>query len=279
MARLDLFALARDNETPLSKRLDDRRAALEVLHAAQLDLFCQNVKERGGVSINMKPWKLLMFLESGRYLSAAEVASVRAAGSGRTPDEQFRLDQGSYYARRVLFEGSFEQGELFLYGALNIGGAGAAEYGIFCAFLDDEVMRELPGAFLPDNSLELYVKAAGVLALDESSLRQDVAAPAQRHCLAALKHENDLPSTEAPQWADMICCRERFVEAVFVGNITPERVKEFRVKRDELVRLYDLGFNDMLGALNPSDRIELDEFNKTMTKLEMLGLDTSVREV
>ena len=136
-----------------------------------------------------------------------------------------------------------------------------------------------PAHSSPDNSLELYVKAATVLALDESGLRRDVAAPAQRHCLAALKHENDLPGTDALEWAEMICCRERFVEAVFVGDITPDRVKEFRVKRDEIVRLYDLGFNDMLGTLDPSDRAELDEFNKTMTKLETLGLAASIREV
>ena len=279
MVRLDLFALARDNEIPLSKQLDDRRATLSSPDAARFDLFCQNVKERGGVSVNMKPKKLFMFLDSGRYLSAAELASVRAAGSGRTPDEQLRLDQGKHYAPRVLFEGSFEQGEHFLYGALNIGGAGAAEYGIFCAFLDDDLMRGLPGAFLPDNSLELYVKPAPVLALDESGLRRDVAAPAQRHCLAALKHENDLPTTDAVGWAEMLCCRERFVEAVFVGDIAPGQVKEFRVKRDEFVRLYDLGFNDMLGTLDPSDRVELEEFNKTMTKLETLRLAASIREV
>lgn len=59
MVRLDLFALARDNETRLSKQLDDRRAVLGASEAARLDLFCQNVKECGGVSVNMKPKKLL----------------------------------------------------------------------------------------------------------------------------------------------------------------------------------------------------------------------------
>lgn len=279
MARLDLFALAQANGDAISKQFEEQRAAMAGDDAVRLDTFCERVKTQGGISINMKPRKLVTFLLHGRYLTVREIAAQLAAVSGRSAEEELRLMQGSYYERRVLFEESFEDGERFLYGALNIGGAGASEYGVFCVFLGDETFRAIRNAFVPDNSLDLYVRSALMLALDDGALRKEVAAPAQRHCLAALKHACDMASVEPVDWPTMLCCRERFVEAIFVGDVSPELITELRISRNEMRRLSDLAFDDMMGALAPSDRVELDEFKAAMEKLDDKGLTSRTREV
>ena len=56
--------------------------------------------------------------------------------------------QGSYYERRVSFDRSFSHGECFLYGALNIGGAGV-DYGVFCVVLTGEATGPRSTAFVP----------------------------------------------------------------------------------------------------------------------------------
>src|SRR5262249_24471612 len=134
-------------------------------------------------------------------------------------------------------------------------------------------------ALLPDNSLERYVKPAAMLSLDEDALRQEVAAPAQRHHLAALKHEKDITSIKELDWPAVLCSRERFVEVIFVGDVQPNAVAELRIKRDELLRLSDMPFDDMMGVLDGSDRAELDDFTRCMDELEVSGLAPKLREV
>src|SRR5262249_22128730 len=162
---------------------------------------------------------------------------------------------------------SFTDGERFVYGALNIGGEGV-NYGVFCVVLDDMVPRAESTAFLPENSLDRYVKPAAVLALDEDALRREEATPAQRHSIAALRHTDDIATLEAPAWAVMLCSGERFVEAIFVGEITPERIAELRLKQDEMRRLSDLAFDAMLGRVAVTDMCELLDFQSCMNSLK-----------
>jgi hypothetical protein len=169
MSKIDLFALARANEQVLSNRREEHRSFLSGEHLARFDRFCAKVEAEGGISVNMKPWKLRAFLERGRYLSAYQDAEVRAHASGRSVDDEHRERQQAHYERRALFEGTFEDGERFLYGALNIGGVGAVEYGLFCVFLDSAAASPFRCAYVPDNSLERYVKPAPVLVVDEAT--------------------------------------------------------------------------------------------------------------
>jgi len=279
MARLDLFALARANEAALTKQSEDRRAALVGDHLTRFDRFSETVGKTGGISMNMKPWKLLAFLRRGRYLSVHEVAEERAAASGTTSDDELRRSQGTYYERRVLFDRAFEQGELFLYGALNIGGPGAIEYGLFCLFFGQAVTGHFQGAFLPDNSLERYVKPAAVLTLDDITLRQEVATSAQKHCLAALKHVDDLASLDPQAWGGMLCSKQCFVEAIVVGELRPDHVEQLRVARDEMRRFADLALDDMMGKVAPVDRVELEDFTSCLAVLQASGLAALLMEV
>ena len=93
------------------------------------------------------------------------------------------------------------------------------------------------------------MKPADVLALDEPALRREIASPAQRHSVAALKHAEELPRQDPPSWARMLCSGDRFVEAIFVGDVTVDRIDELRLGRDEVQRLSDLAFDAMMGTL------------------------------
>ncbi|WP_437649092.1 hypothetical protein [Sorangium sp. So ce362] len=77
----------------------------------------------------------------------------------------------------------------------------------------------------------------------------------------------------------MLCSREQFVEAIFVGNVSPSSVAELRIKQEELLRLSDLAFDDMMGTLAPSDRVELDQFRESMELLESMEFARRIREV
>ena len=282
MGRLDLFALALNNDVHLADELAAARAGKSPEDMAKMERFCHVVQTTGGISVNMKPYKLLGFLRAGRYLTVREIAAEQAASStsGRSPEDVLRDMQGAYYDRRVLFETSFEDGERFAYGALNIGGtAGVSGYGIFCAFLADEATSALRSAYLPDDSLKRYVKPATPLVLESSTLGRDVATGAQRHSLAALKHQDDLATSNEGSWGTLLCGPGCYVEAIFVGEVLPTQVSELRMEREALLRLSDMAFDDMMGTLAPAHRVELEEYNACMEKLEELDLAGRVREV
>jgi len=218
------------------------------------------------------------FLERGRYLSVHEMATERAVVMGRTAEEELRDHQGVFYLRRVLFDRSFVDGERFLYGALNIGGSGV-DYGVFCIVLASNATNAESTAYLPGNSLDRYVRPAVVLALDAVALCREVATVAQRHNVAVLKHGDDITVNEAAAWASMLCSGECFVEAIFVGDITPNRIGEYRLKQDEMLRLNDLAFDVLRGKLNLKDASELQDFEDCIKSMKDLGLVVREKEV
>lgn len=277
MAAMNLFALAEANDGALAAALEARQTQLGEDHAARVTLFCRTVSEQGSVSMNMKPWKMRAFLHRGRYLSVYELAVERAATSGKNAEDELREHQRAHYERRVLFDRSFDNGERFLYGALNIGGEGV-DYGVFCVVLDEAATPPESTAFVPGNSLDRYVKPAAALALDDAALRCEVATRAQRHSVAALKHADEITSLEPSAWAAMLCSGERFVEAIFVGDVTLERIAELRLKQDEMRRLSDLAFEAMLGTVPASDLGELEDFQSSMSKLKELGVAVKDKE-
>ncbi len=278
MPPLDLFALAQENDDALAASLAALCGTLPGEHGERMGSFCRAVTEQGSVSVNMKPWKMRRLLHRERYPTIYEIAKERAAARATDEEDELRAMQGAYYERRVLFDRSFVDGERFLYGALNIGGAGV-DYGVFCVVVAGEVTRPESTAFLPENSLVRYVRPAASLALDEAALRREVGSPAQRHSVAGLKHADDIARHPAPAWATMLCSGDRFVEAIFVGDVTPDRIAELRLKKDEVARLSDLAFEAMMGTLPAADRAELEDFQGAMATLGERGLGARVKEV
>lgn len=277
MPKPSLFAFARDNDPEYPDRLDARLAGLQPAHRTQAGAFQSAVVTRGTVSINMKPWKLSAFLRRGRYLSMQENASVEAGERGMSIDQVLQ-QQGVYLAPRLAFEGHFENGEQFLYGALNIGGIGSPYYGVFCTVLEPAVVHALPCAFVPGDSVSLY--AMGKATVDETVVQKDAATTECRGILATIKHLDDLALKGDAAWPEMLCRDHCYVEAIFVGDINRESVREVRIAKAESKRMAKLILMEKRGDLSKQEEIEsVHHFTKAMELLVHHGLDQKLVKV
>jgi hypothetical protein len=237
------------------------------------------VAREARVAVNMTTEKVRFFLQDGRYLNPHEVARKLAPSD---PEAKLRELQKNWYEKRIAFDRHFEHGEAFRYGTVNIGGDGLPDdYGRFCVvFKRDVTSSAWSTAYLPGNSLELYVIGPkdGHL-VDEAKVREDVAPHAQRHQLVAIKHANELEATPEAGWPAMLCSGKTFVEAVFVGEATPDGVEEIRLDRTEARRLYGMIKDHFRGKLDRGAESEAANFAEILDALEDLGMSDLVRRV
>ncbi len=177
------------------------------------------------------------FLTTGRHLNAYERAEMAAKGSGLTRKEELERHQGKYYAKRSGFDAAFESGEDFRYGALNAGGMGARHYGEYCVVLKGEfpeTAQEI--AYIKDDSLS-YVDSAGNV--DVAQLEKNLAMASHKGQLAAIKHENEIPTSAEVGWPALLCS-DTYIEAVFLQSPTPVAIDRVRISvqdRREYMRL------------------------------------------
>lgn len=271
MSKPSLFAFAQANDRDYPARQDAKLSPLQPAHSAQAGAFRSVVETQGTVSINMQPWKLSTFLRRGRYLSMQENAPVEAGERGMSVGEVLQR-QGEHLAPRLEFEGHFEHGEQFLYGALNIGGMGPPGYGIFCTVLNPDVVHALPCAFVPGNSLDLY--ARGRVAVDAAAVRKEAATIECRGILATIKHLDDLEHKDAAAWPEMLCSDQCFVEAIFVGEINPTSVREVRMTNEELDRLIALTIQAKnLDGVDPTEKATKDALLEAWQWMAQTGFD------
>jgi hypothetical protein len=154
---------------------------------------------------------------------------------GGDPEDHLRDHQKEYYARRVGFDRSFQNGEQFRYGALNVGNLGAYEYGAYCIVLRPP-SEETRVALLPENSLERYIDAATCV-VDETRIAQEGGPWRCRAHIAALKHGDAAVCDRTPRdWPALVCgCVRRrgpFIEAILGDAIDRARVEAIRVARE-----------------------------------------------
>lgn len=253
MSKPSLFAFARDNDPEYPTRLEPKLSPLQPAHSAQAAAFRSVVETLGTVSINMSAKKFCKFMSRGRYLSMQGDAVANESEEGTSKDATLAR-QREYLAPRLAFEGHFEDGEQFLYGALNIGGVGPPDYGIFCTVIEPSVVHALPCAFVPGDSLSLY--AMGKVTVDEAAVQNDAATPASRGILATIKHLDDLEHKDDSAWPEMLCSNECFVEAIFVGEVNPASVREVRIAKAEYRRMAKLIIREKQGDLKEREEIE-----------------------
>ncbi len=199
-------------------------------------------------------------------------AAVAEESEDRTSRDAVLTRQGIYLAPRLAFEGHFEDGEQFLYGALNIGGIGPPDYGTFCTVLEPAVVHALPCAFVPGDSLSLY--AMGRATIDEASVQKDAATPACRGILATLKHLDDLEHKDNAAWPEMLCRDKCYTEAIFVGEIVPANVREVRMANAELDRLIALVIKEAKrDKVDPTEKASPRELMEAWKWMTQSGLD------
>lgn len=227
-----LFDLARRASHALAKAFSE----LAKRTPSAIDLQ-QQVSTDGRVSVNMKPARLLEFLETGRRTNVFEWAA-EVARPGRSKQAILREHLKGWYPGRTRFEKRYAGGGSFHYGALNIGGLGVPRFGDYCAVTKrDAPATETRLVFLSHDSLKGFHDSSGRLL--ERLLVRGIAVPALVGELSALKLQKDLDGSPE-DWPIAVCSDSDFVEAVFSDAPTLDRLEEVRIAKSEYSRLQRL---------------------------------------
>jgi hypothetical protein len=274
---MNLFAIAANNATSLEKQFAELKSRLDPADADCLVRFADHIAQRGRVSINMRQTVLISFLLSGRHQNLYEWAEWRAKYSSRSAEEIVREKLDKFYERRVAFDRRFERGEHFRYGALNIGGMGAVSYGDFCSVVEDEFFADHSDvAYLRSDSLQTYLLPGPVV--DDAAIHRDAAPHSHRHCLAALKHYDEIRRKPEEQWPSLLCSGSDYVEVIFVGNITPNHLEEVRISRSDYDLFFLYAFEEFREKLKDADRFLVDGFVMILQHLEERNIPLKVIE-
>ncbi|MFT3769328.1 MAG: hypothetical protein QM820_28150 [Minicystis sp.] len=222
MGLFDIFEMALAN----AGHLADQCAG----HAAVVVEFAQIVEKDGRLSVTMRLDRLRDFLGGGHFLNPWEECYRDAGGDPKAAEQLMADRQKEWYGRRALFEGSFDGGKLFRYGALYTRGRGLIDsrYGPFCSvFRADAADAWKRVAWLPANSLKRYVPDDRTFNVER--LRGEVGAHGARHQVAAIKHAEDVAVRPQDEWPTLLCQGDRFVEGIVAEDLVPAAVERLLV--------------------------------------------------
>ena len=281
---MNIFDMADQN----SHNLKNRYSQLEERYGAQNDLnalreFVRFVKDKWTLSINMRQGMLNSFLIAGRYKNIYEVkrgvgGELRKVRPLEISEEQaVEKHLKSRYKLRITFDRTFEDGEKFKYGALNIGGLGLKRYGEYCVVIKRKQSKECSVlAFIKEDSLNYYVDGHRV---DIEKLSRDIA---NRECipiLAVLKHENDVEKFLAGEWAPIICRDESYIEAITTDDILNNHIGSVRMSKKDYLLFYDYLYKDFISELSDAEkRYRLGDFRNMQGLLEKQGIKLEVMD-
>jgi hypothetical protein len=271
---MNLFAIALANADALAQALEDLLASLPANEAMRLSRFSERIQRDGRISINMRQSVLISFLGFLEHQNIYEWADESARESSLPRDTILREKLGRFYRRRTTFDGAFEDGERFRYGALNIGGAGAPQYGEFCVVLAHRFSSDRSEvAYLRSDSLKTYLRRGP--ALDEAALRRDAAPHSHRHSLAAVKHARELGGSE-DSWPLLICSASDFVEAVFAGPLAAQDAEVVRMPQRDHDFRFHYAFEEFRGRLSKADKILCADFRTARRWMHERGISLEV---
>jgi hypothetical protein len=255
MSRIDLFKTADANCSKLEDSL--QKAVAAAGDPGGLRRFGDRIKADGRVSINLRPSTLVAFFNAGTHQNIYEWAAEMSGLGGVPQDHLLREHLGRYYESRLAFDASIEMGTKLRYGALNIGGMGATNYGDCCLVMSAPAAEKASPAYLPSDSLQTYVRG---VAVDRAGIARDVAPHSHRAHTATLKHERDVSRRAEPTWPLMVCSNAGYVEAIFIPPVLPDHVAAVRMRRADHERYFDFAFNDLHTRLSDAERAQIDVF-------------------
>ncbi len=263
---MNIFRMADENSDSLKDRYDSLRERCEECgDLGTMDNFTELVKDEWAVSINMKQSGIKGFLESGRYNNVHE--------RKRNEAERREHLKGTYKSR-MTFDLTFEDGEKFRYGALNVGGLGADKFGDYCIVFEQENIESYSTlAFVKEDSLK-YVDADNTV--DIKQLEQDAANKEYVHFLAALKHEVDLGAGANSGWASIVCCRTNYTEAITTDDILNTHIDVVRISKQKSKYFDDLVERDLFSELSDPDKYRLEALSKVRDLLEQQEIELEV---
>lgn len=268
--KLNLFQIARENAKGLEKQLADAISRCDNNAQVTINEFTKWLFDKASVSINLPPYILAHFIQNRTYYNIHEWSREQEALSGRPREACLREKLGTYYDRRMLFDGAFQNGEQFRYGTLNAGGPGlVTKFGMFCIVLDKDFLDDIELAYLKDDSLFACFNARGEV--DWLKVGSIVAPHSHRHVLAAIKHFDVIPTTSDKEWARHILNDNSYIEAVFTEPFSREDIHKIRVMKDNYDELWNLAFSDFGMKLTGADKALVSDFT-TIVKGNKQGL-------
>lgn len=246
----------------------------------ELDLlseFVRSIKDEWTVSINMRPFVLSYFLIAGRYMNVYELKEesknhIKGAEPEVSVEQAIKRHLRDYYKSRTTFDRTFEDGEKFKYGALNIGGIGLRKFGEYCVIMNQRQLRtHMSLVFIKEDSLH-YVKGDQI---DIKRLGQEISDRGSVHFLAALKHEHTTKTIPPDEWAYLICCDECYIEAVTMDNISNKHIESIRVSKKYYEFISDLFYKDFISEISDEEKALLYDFKimREVSKKEGIRLE------
>lgn len=266
---MDIFAAAQANRNRLDDDFNSLLASCPPPDPDLLQQFVDEVAANGRVAVNMRPWIAADFVQTDRYHNMYSAVAEASELSGRDPIELLREQLGTYFEKRTAFDSTFKRGKQFHYGALNIGGAGATLFGVFCFVMkaDFHENTELI-VYVKTDSLNGYTAADGTV--NQSALLQHLAPHSHRQQLAGLKHAADVENSVG-HWPTMVCSATEYVEVIFVATLQAGMVSQVRIAKRDYQELWNLCFNAHGRRLSPGERALAHAF-RTMLRAAHNGM-------
>ncbi len=233
--------------------------------------FAEAIKAKGRIGVNMRPMVLLDFLVTDRWFNIHHWAKKMSARGGKPVETILREKLRDYFDRRMAFDGFFESGLEFRYGALNIGGLGAHRFGEYCAILQNESLGGCRVGYLKGDSLNQYMEVG--LKVDEDRMRADCATETQKHMLLTIKHASEAVAKPDHQWPDMVCSADCYAEAIIVeGDVKAGHLSCIRIGRVDFDLYWEYAFLEFSNRLSELDRYRVDCFAAIDERLQLLGV-------
>lgn len=233
-AKLNLFQIARENAEYLKEQLSTALSGCDNNAQATINVFTKWLLDKAIISINLAPSILAHFIQNGTYYNIYEWAREQEDLSGRSREECLREKLGNFYDRRMSFDGAFQDGEHFRYGALDaVGQDFVTKFGMFCIVFDRKFLDRIELAYLSEDSLLSCINAQGEV--DLSKVYRIIAPHSHRHVLAAIKHFDMIPTTSDKDWAKLILNDNSYIEAIFTERFSKEDIHKIRVMKNNCV--------------------------------------------
>jgi hypothetical protein len=181
-------------------------------------------------STNVSADKVQAFEEAGEVLDARSYHVHKAGGDTSAGFASFNAAQGPWLVRRQSFEGLWDHGRRFTYGAVNAGGMGTeGRFGPFCLVVPD------PGtptpdamAVFPGDSVQRYTTDDGHV--DATAATAEATSWDQRGCLAVEELGDEALAAPDEAWPDVVCRPGHYLEVARAGPLPMTGVEEVRLR-------------------------------------------------